>query len=343
MRRECRERFPRHCGLAIPTCITARAWCTCRDACRDRYLAISLEFGGGKTFPAFPAHVQPAILCILQEAHDRHPLPCVCLREPGRRDVITDNGATSNDMLPKNIYLHDVPECLLVKTVQYRQDYLSRWLIKFRKQYNTKTDPQTDDVWRILWRQREREAVATRFSRRPYATLEWRWIWHASKIYGITAFTLNGLHRNMPVFLEDNFLILEHKVSFGFFPYPSSVLIYKKSSTGKTAFHCPTVAPAIFFYLSAQQKSKWKQKIYAYKSLLYEPMHFLLDVCQLYVVWHQGLSSGCNYWFDTFLGPENDIHGVGPPIAKPWQNGVMALKRFMHYCLFARRIHRTLH
>ena len=35
MRRECRERFFRHRGLPIPTCITARAWCTCRDACRD--------------------------------------------------------------------------------------------------------------------------------------------------------------------------------------------------------------------------------------------------------------------------------------------------------------------
>ena len=33
---ECRERFPRHRGLAIPTCITARASRTCRDACRDR-------------------------------------------------------------------------------------------------------------------------------------------------------------------------------------------------------------------------------------------------------------------------------------------------------------------
>ena len=27
MRRECRERFPRHRGLATPTCIMARAWC----------------------------------------------------------------------------------------------------------------------------------------------------------------------------------------------------------------------------------------------------------------------------------------------------------------------------
>ena len=29
MRRECREIFPRHRGLAIPTCITALAWRTC--------------------------------------------------------------------------------------------------------------------------------------------------------------------------------------------------------------------------------------------------------------------------------------------------------------------------
>ena len=32
----CRERFPCHYRLAIPTCITARAWRTYRDACRDR-------------------------------------------------------------------------------------------------------------------------------------------------------------------------------------------------------------------------------------------------------------------------------------------------------------------
>ena len=36
MRRECRERFPRQRRQAIPTCITARASRTCRDACRDR-------------------------------------------------------------------------------------------------------------------------------------------------------------------------------------------------------------------------------------------------------------------------------------------------------------------
>ena len=36
MHRECREHFPRHYVLTIPTCIAARAWRTCRDACRDR-------------------------------------------------------------------------------------------------------------------------------------------------------------------------------------------------------------------------------------------------------------------------------------------------------------------
>ena len=51
--------------IAIPACITARAWRTCRDACRDRLPTVA-----GKTFPAFPAHAQPAILRIWQEAHE---------------------------------------------------------------------------------------------------------------------------------------------------------------------------------------------------------------------------------------------------------------------------------
>ena len=48
--------FPHHRGLAIPTCITARAWRTCRDACRDRRLAVSVEdgHGGGENFPGIP-------------------------------------------------------------------------------------------------------------------------------------------------------------------------------------------------------------------------------------------------------------------------------------------------
>ena len=45
--------------LAIPACITARASRTCRHACRDRLPAVE-----GKTFPAIPAHAQPAILRI---------------------------------------------------------------------------------------------------------------------------------------------------------------------------------------------------------------------------------------------------------------------------------------
>ena len=64
-----RERFPCHRGLAILTCITARASRTCRDACRDRYLAVFFEVGGGENVPGILAYAQPAILCIWQEAH----------------------------------------------------------------------------------------------------------------------------------------------------------------------------------------------------------------------------------------------------------------------------------
>ena len=46
--------FPRHRGLAIPTYITARAWRTCRDACRGRLIAVSFEVGGGKNVPDIP-------------------------------------------------------------------------------------------------------------------------------------------------------------------------------------------------------------------------------------------------------------------------------------------------
>ena len=55
MRRQCRERFPRHRGLAIQTCITARAWRTGHDAWRDRYLTFAFEVGGVENFPGIPA------------------------------------------------------------------------------------------------------------------------------------------------------------------------------------------------------------------------------------------------------------------------------------------------
>ena len=51
MRRECQERFSRHCRLAIPACITAHAWRTCRNACQDRFLAVSFEVDGGENIP----------------------------------------------------------------------------------------------------------------------------------------------------------------------------------------------------------------------------------------------------------------------------------------------------
>ena len=52
MRRESRERFPRHRRLATPICITA--WRTCRDASRCHYLAVSFEVGGREDVPGIP-------------------------------------------------------------------------------------------------------------------------------------------------------------------------------------------------------------------------------------------------------------------------------------------------
>ena len=52
MRRECRESFPCHRGLVIPSCITTCAWRTCHDACRDHWLTVSV--GGGQNFPRIP-------------------------------------------------------------------------------------------------------------------------------------------------------------------------------------------------------------------------------------------------------------------------------------------------
>ena len=54
MRRECRERFPRHHGLAIPTCIMAHAWRTHRDACRDNWIAAPVEAVGRENVPGIP-------------------------------------------------------------------------------------------------------------------------------------------------------------------------------------------------------------------------------------------------------------------------------------------------
>ena len=102
------------------------------------------------------------------------------------------------------------------------------------------------DWWRVAHTMTSARAWgrSNRLLTSDICTPDWKYIWHSRKIYGIAAFMLNGLYRNMPVFLDDNFMIQEHKFSFGFVPYSSSVVSHKKLSTGKLAFDCPTVMSA---------------------------------------------------------------------------------------------------
>ena len=73
MFRECRKRFPRHRGLAIPACITTRASRTRRDACRDRWQAVSFEVGGGENVSDIPGACANHNLLIWQETHSHAP------------------------------------------------------------------------------------------------------------------------------------------------------------------------------------------------------------------------------------------------------------------------------
>ena len=70
------ESFPRHRGLAIPTCITARASRTCRGACRDRYLAVFFEVGGGEIVPGIPGTCTTRNICVSgkRSMHDVVPI-----------------------------------------------------------------------------------------------------------------------------------------------------------------------------------------------------------------------------------------------------------------------------
>ena len=82
MCRECRERFPRHRLQRKPlvsdsdmrhgTCVTHVPWC----------MSGSLTRVDGETFPAFPAHAQPAILCIWQEARIYEFITWICNHIP---------------------------------------------------------------------------------------------------------------------------------------------------------------------------------------------------------------------------------------------------------------------
>ena len=115
--------------------------------------------------------------------HDRHPLPRVCLREPGSRDVINWQWryVIRAQMIcyRNNRYLHDVPVCLLVKNcptpsglpipvtneiqnaIQYKDRSPDWWCLAHTMTSARARGPSNWLFTAAIW---------------PYATPEWRWI-----------------------------------------------------------------------------------------------------------------------------------------------------------------------
>ena len=71
MRRDCRERFPRHSWSAVLTCITARASRMCCDTYRDRQIMVSFEVDGGENVPSIPGACETCKCTYLVRAHGR--------------------------------------------------------------------------------------------------------------------------------------------------------------------------------------------------------------------------------------------------------------------------------
>ena len=79
MRRECRERLPCPRGLVIPTCITARASCTYRDACRDSWPAVPFEVGGGEDVYRIPGACENHKFTYLERGPWIHIINLACI------------------------------------------------------------------------------------------------------------------------------------------------------------------------------------------------------------------------------------------------------------------------
>ena len=53
--------------------------------------------------------------------------------------------------------------------------------VMYKMQFITCTGSGIDDACHILWRQYEREIIASGYSQRPFVTPKWRWMWRGSK------------------------------------------------------------------------------------------------------------------------------------------------------------------
>ena len=109
--------------------------------------------------------------------HDRHPLPRVCLREPGSRDVINWQWryVIRAQMIcyRNNRHLHGIPECLLVKNCP------TPWGLPIPVANKIQTaiqyEDRSSDWWCLAHTMTSAQAWgrSNRYLWRPYATPEW--------------------------------------------------------------------------------------------------------------------------------------------------------------------------
>ena len=137
MRRECRERFPPPPLVSDPdmhhdTCVTHVPWCI-PGSLTSCFLWSRWR---GKTFPAFPAHAQPAILRIWQEAHVK--VWINARMEASRGQLIYPISSVCIDMKYKIVLkcscvtysYHDV-------STDFRRNYQQYWSVWWPQRTNT--------------------------------------------------------------------------------------------------------------------------------------------------------------------------------------------------------------
>ena len=107
--------------------------------------------------------------------------------QPGHKKLtIAIHDPCPNDMLPQYKYLHDVPECLILKNCPTPPGLPIPVANKIQNAIQYKE--RSPDWWCLAYTMTSARAwghSSQLLTAEIFNTAEWRWFWHANKIYGI--------------------------------------------------------------------------------------------------------------------------------------------------------------